>query len=90
VDKCAECNGRGWTERRTRTLSEWVDVCNSCAGSGSKSPLDSVKGIAQLAGLSVPQAWSLMEGPGVGRRGLNFATAERALRRLLPHLDPRA
>jgi hypothetical protein len=89
VDKCAECNGRGWTPRPPSI--EWVDVCNSCAGSGSSKPLDMIKGIARLADLSVRQAWSLMVGPGAfGRRGLNFETAERALRRLLPHLDPRA
>ena len=87
MDKCLECKGKGWTEYRLR--SDWVNVCNSCAGSGSTDLLDVIKGIAQLAGLSLRQAESLMIGPGAfgRRRGLNFSTAERALQRLLRHLD---
>ena len=85
MDKCLECKGKGWTESR----SDWVNVCNSCAGSGSTDLLDVIKGIAQLAGLSLRQAERLMIGPG-RRRGLNFSTAERALQRLLRHLDHRA
>ena len=89
MDKCLECKGKGWTDRRP--LSDWVNVCTSCAGSGSTDLLDVIKGIAQLAGLSLRQAESLMIGPGAfGRRGLNFSTAERALQRLLRHLDHRA
>jgi hypothetical protein len=95
VDKCLECKGKGWTDRRP--LSDWVNVCNSCAGSGSTDLLDVIKGIAQLAGLSLRQAESLMIGPGrlppeqwAQGRGLNFSTAERALQRLLRHLDHRA
>jgi len=103
VDKCLECKGKGWTDRRP--LSDWVNVCNSCAGSGSTDLLDVIKGIAQLAGLSLRQAESLMIGDEViiaeahmasryrdpgRRRGLNFSTAERALQRLLRHLDHRA
>jgi ABC-type taurine transport system ATPase subunit len=87
VDKCLECKGKGWTGYRPR--SDWVNVCNSCAGSGSTDLLDVIKGIAQLAGLSLRQAESLMIGPG-RRRGLNFSTAERALQRLQRHLDHRA
>ena len=87
MDKCLECKGKGWTDRRP--LSDWVNVCNSCAGSGSTDLLDVIKGIAQLAGLSLRQAERLMIGPG-RRRGLNFSTAERALQRLLRHLDHRA